>query len=275
MAQRTTMPICNQPTIKTQNDKFNLIKEIMTMERNVRDILEREFSSRFIRQRKGNFGAMLDYIEAHVVIQRLNQAFQGDWSFEVSEYTQLEDEVVVLGKLTAAGVVKQQFGGSKITRAKGSDHALCIGDDLKAAASDALKKTATLMGIGLHLYGEMEIPVESTADTADAGAAIDTAGEETSGVPKQEETPKSDEAPKVVEPPKTDMSRISGNLGSSRISKDQLSQIKKLRKDLGWSADDVLEKVERMFATKDVLSLNSTMGQALISYLENQGNGRG
>lgn len=45
------------------------------MERNVRDILEREFSSRFIKQRKGNFGAMLDYIEAHVVIQRLNQAF--------------------------------------------------------------------------------------------------------------------------------------------------------------------------------------------------------
>lgn len=178
--------------------------------------------------------------------------------------------MIVLGKLTAGGVVKQQFGSSKIAKTKGSDQALCIGDDLKSAGSDALKKCSTLMGIGLHLYGELETPVESSADAADT-ATVDSAGEETSG-PVEAPDPKA-EAPKA-QPPKTDMTTMSGNLGTSRISKDQLSQIKKLRKSLGWSADDVLEKVERMFATRDVLSLNSTMGQALISYLENEGNGR-
>ena len=44
--------------------------------------------------------------------------------------------------------MKEAFGGKEIS--KGSN----LGDDLKAAASDALKKAATMFGIGLHLYGK-------------------------------------------------------------------------------------------------------------------------
>jgi recombination DNA repair RAD52 pathway protein len=40
-----------------------------------REILEKPFGPEQIKQREGNFGKMLDYIEGHAVIQRLNDAF--------------------------------------------------------------------------------------------------------------------------------------------------------------------------------------------------------
>ena len=99
-----------------------------------REILEKPFGPEQIKQREGNFGKMLDYIEGHTVIQRLN------------------DEVIVQGELKAGNVVKTQFGSSRITRARETGDIISLADDLKAAATDALKKSATLLGVGLHLY---------------------------------------------------------------------------------------------------------------------------
>ena len=65
----------------------------------------------------------------------------------------LDEEVLVLGKLKSETVTKMAFGSSKITRSDRTGQAVSIGDDLKAAATDALKKAATLMGVGLSLYG--------------------------------------------------------------------------------------------------------------------------
>ena len=48
--------------------------------------------------------------------------------------------------------MKSQFGSSRITRAKETGDIISLADDLKAAATDALKKAATLLGVGLHLY---------------------------------------------------------------------------------------------------------------------------
>ena len=96
----------------------------------------------------------MDYIEGHVVIQRLNNAFEANWSFAIlkHEIVKETDEVVVLGELSANGIVKTQFGSSRITRARETDEMISLADDLKAAATDALKKAATLLGVGLHLY---------------------------------------------------------------------------------------------------------------------------
>lgn len=48
----------------------------------------------------------MDYVEGHAVIQRLNDAFEPKWSFEILEHEVLKDldEVIVLGKLTAEDV---------------------------------------------------------------------------------------------------------------------------------------------------------------------------
>lgn len=119
------------------------------------ELLEKPFPPEQIKQRNGNFGT-LDYIEGHAVIQRLNDALEGNWSFEIINHqiNEVAGEVLVIGRLTVGNIVKMQFGSSQITRAKQSGEIISIADDLKAAATDALKKCATLIGVGLHLYNK-------------------------------------------------------------------------------------------------------------------------
>jgi len=116
------------------------------------DVLTRPFAPDQIKQREGRGGKMLDYLETHSVISRLNEAFAGAWSFEVISHEVTEGEVIVHARLSAGGVTKTAFGGSDIARHRDSGKPVSIADDLKAAASDALKKCATLFGVGLHLY---------------------------------------------------------------------------------------------------------------------------
>jgi hypothetical protein len=126
-----------------------------------RALLEKPFEPAQIRQRKGRNG-LLDYVEGHTVIARLNEAFDGAWSFEVVSHEIREEEVLVLGRLAAESVVKMQFGASQVTRDRETKALVSLGDDLKAAATDALKKCATFLGVGLHLYAEKPIrPVAS------------------------------------------------------------------------------------------------------------------
>ena len=119
-----------------------------------RELLEKPFAPEQIKQREGNYGKTLDYIEGHAIIQRLNDAFDARWSFEILEHEiqKDNDEVIVLGKLSAGDAVKTQFGSSRITRAIETGEVISLADDLKAAATDAIKKCATLLGVGLNLY---------------------------------------------------------------------------------------------------------------------------
>ncbi len=117
-----------------------------------KDLLTRPFRAEQIKQRKGHHGQMLSYVDVAAVIERLNETFEHEWSFEVLHHELQQGEVIVLGKLTAGGIVKTAFGGSAITTDKVGD-VLSIADDLKAAASDSLKKCGSLLGIALELYG--------------------------------------------------------------------------------------------------------------------------
>ena len=117
-----------------------------------KDLLIRPFRADQVKQRKGHHGQMLSYVDVAAVIERLNEAFEHEWSFEVLQHEIQQGEVIVLGKLTAEGIVKTAFGGSGITTNKVGD-VLSIADDLKAAASSSLRKCASLLGIALELYG--------------------------------------------------------------------------------------------------------------------------
>ena len=202
-----------------------------------REMLEKQFDKEQIKQRKGTYGNMLDYVDTRTVIQRLNDAFEGNWSFEIVSHEQHAGEVSVLGRLTADGISKTQFGSNKISTSKQGE-VISIGDDLKAATSDSIKKCATLFGVGLYLYGTDKSDVDTSQHTG-----------------------------------KADMSEMSGNKGNGNgITKDQLAQIKKLRTQLKWTVKDVEDKSERMFASRDVTKLNSVMATAFIAFLQNQGN---
>ena len=196
-----------------------------------REILEKEFEPSQIKQRKGYFGDELDYVETADVIRRLNTAFDGQWSFEIVEYQQLGDEVVVLGKLTAEGIQKMQFGSHHITKSKKDGEVVNLGYDLKSAASDALKKTSTHLGVALHLYSE------NIAD-------------------------------EPREP--VDRNRMTPSESDETVSKEKLAEIKQLRTKLKWSADEVMDHAERLFSTRDITKLNPVMGDAFIAYLKTQ-----
>ena len=96
-----------------------------------RERLETPFTPAQIKQRKGRNG-MLDYVEGHSVIQRLNEAFEGAWSFEIVQHEIREEEVLVLGRLSADGISKMAFGGSQVTRERESGAVISLGDDLKS-----------------------------------------------------------------------------------------------------------------------------------------------
>ena len=200
-----------------------------------RDILEKEFEPAQIKKRRGPFGEDLDYVEAADVIRRLNDAFDGEWSFEIIEHQQMFDEVVVLGKLTAQGVSKCQFGSHQITKAKKDGAVVNIGYDLKAAASDSVKKCATHFGVALHLYSENI--ADETKDPVDRNAMTSS---------------ESDEA----------------------ISKEKLAEIKQLRTSLKWTPEDVMDHAERLFSTRNIAKLNPVMGEAFIAYLKAQNGGQ-
>jgi len=115
------------------------------------EVLRRPFPPELIKTRQGHNGKSLSYVETWAVIDRLNEAVDA-WSFDVVEHQIFAEEIVVLGRLTADGVVKTAFGGTSITRDRNGKE-VSIADDLKAAASDALKKSASLLGVALELYG--------------------------------------------------------------------------------------------------------------------------
>jgi hypothetical protein len=117
-----------------------------------RDILTRPFEAAQIKRRQGHHGKEVAYVDVAAVITRLNEAFDHEWTFEVTSHEIQENEVIVVGRLTACGITKMHFGGSSITLDR-DRRVVSMADDLKAAASDALKKCASLLGVALEMYG--------------------------------------------------------------------------------------------------------------------------
>jgi len=136
-----------------------------------REKLEEPFPDSLVKTRRGAFGRTLSFVEGSAYIQRLNQVFEAEWSFEIMEHQIHQSEVIVLGKLTIGNVVKMAFGGSSITTNRESGELVSVADDMKSAATDALKKSCSLLGIGLHLYTEpKDGPFRSDRSRSENGA---------------------------------------------------------------------------------------------------------
>lgn len=108
--------------------------------------------------RKG--GTTLVYIPVSEVIARLNRVFGiHGWSSEIikCERDALDPDFIVAHVRlsvhvddTYRMVQKDGFGGQKIKRTKQGD-IVDLGDEFKGAVSDALKKAAQQLGVGLYL----------------------------------------------------------------------------------------------------------------------------
>lgn len=138
------------------------------------ELIEKEFPKEEIKTRKGSYGKTLTYVMSPSVIKRLNAISDYDWSFTIKDWEKTEnDEIIVSACLELDGIKKEDFGGSQITKSKKNGKPINIVDDTKAAASDALKRTARLFGIGLHLWDddhrkEKEKPETNKAEKKDS-----------------------------------------------------------------------------------------------------------
>lgn len=123
----------------------------MPLSRQASDVVSRPLPQDKIKQRPGKGGMTFNYISADLVIELLNEAFEHNWSTRIVSSV-IHGETAVVGlELTVqdaegGSIWKQQFGSCEISRGMGP------GEAFKGAASDALKKAATLLGIGLELY---------------------------------------------------------------------------------------------------------------------------
>lgn len=176
-----------------------------------KELLRRPFAPEQIKQREGHNGKMLSYVETHAVIARLNEGCD-TWNFEVVQHHVYKTEVVVVGKLIADGVVKMAFGGAAITFDR-NGRVVSLADDLKAAASDALKKCASLLGVGLELYGGKE--------TTKSGPP---APRPPSG-PRSQVRPAPDPAPTTEGPSQKQIATIYGVCRRKNISREHLAAL--------------------------------------------------
>ena len=127
----------------------------------------------YIKQRPAKGGGTWSYVTGGYVKKCLNLMFGWDWDFEIiSERIEIDaKEVIVKGRLTCRSngrtIVKMQYGNKDIIFRKGTTTPLSIGNDMKAAATDALKKCASEIGIAADIYNaedfkEVHVQVEKT-----------------------------------------------------------------------------------------------------------------
>jgi hypothetical protein len=181
------------------NETERINKEVATA------VIQRKIDARLIKQRDAGGGKKLDYIAGSTVIRLLNEAFNYQWSFEIVEEVLVQSlpkfnkwakkgedpwepqqpYIKVLGRLSVPGYgIKEQYG-TKILLGGASEQEGAA----KSAATDALKKCATLLGIGLELYEDelvdeeenTEAPAQPAQTTKQQTAPKKTASTEADG----------------------------------------------------------------------------------------------
>jgi len=159
--------------------------------RNLVAILTQETPKAWISERPIRGGGTAKYVAGYRFIQRFNDAFGFLWSQEFPWFERTDKEVISKGRwsLQVPGrtitkkypdgmeetvrfegfsIVKEQFGSAEIKKwasdrkdksgkivAKAGD-AMDVGNDYKAASTDAMKKCGTELGMFSDVYGQRE-----------------------------------------------------------------------------------------------------------------------
>jgi len=176
------------------------------------------------------------------VVKRLNDSFDANWSFTILKHEILQetDEVVVLGELSANGIVKTQFGSSRITRARETGEMISLADDLKAAATDSLKKAATLLGVGLHLY---------QSDRNPTGRQQRSTNNQPPGSNANRNYGQNDRNRGGSGGNGGNRSRANNNQGNGRISSKQHKYILDIIKDLGMTKSEINQQCVQAYGS--------------------------
>lgn len=138
------------------------------------NILLKPTPKKYVKSRKGKGGQTWDYVTGGHVTKILNLSFGWNWDFEVIkyEYDLQIGQAFVHGRLTVrikeTVIRKEQFGRVDIKFLKGTKNPVDLGNDLKAASTDCLKKCASLVGVANDIYNKEDFaPVMVVDDKTD------------------------------------------------------------------------------------------------------------
>jgi recombination DNA repair RAD52 pathway protein len=160
-------------------------------------LLLKKTPKQYVHTRPAKGGGQWEYVSGGYVKKVLNLMFGWDWDFEIMSEQILHNEAIVKGKLTCRingrTIVKMQYGNKDIICKKGTDTPLSIGNDLKAAATDALKKCAAELGVAADIYNKLDFKeinvkvesIEEINDSKEANRIIDYIGTCTSALQLQ------------------------------------------------------------------------------------------
>lgn len=140
------------------------------------NLITRRTPKEQVRTRPGRGQQTFRYVSVAWFIDQLNRLFGFNWDFEILSHEIIKDsQIWVKGKLTVRTftnnqwiiITKNQFGSSEVkwqTDKQGNKlKVIDIGDDLKSASSDCLKKCATLLGLAWDVYsGDREAMTEAS-----------------------------------------------------------------------------------------------------------------
>lgn len=152
--------LATEPTHDWREERKKDMQEAQERMTKMHHDLSEQFPKEVERQLKKG-GTSLTYIPVSEVINRLNKVLGIDgWSYEIikCERDALDPDFIVAhvrmtiypGADKFVSAVKDGFGGQKIKRTKNGD-IVDLGDEFKGAVSDALKKAAQSLGVGLYL----------------------------------------------------------------------------------------------------------------------------
>lgn len=170
-----------------------------------------------IHKRVAKGGGQWSYVTGAYIRQVLNYVFSYMWDFEIKNHGKEGNLVWVLGRLIIKDksgnpkIVKEQFGRADIKFKRGEKTPMDFGNDLKAAATDSMKKCASLLGIAADVYNENEFKLIQKEDKGFVPPQNDKV------VPAKAE---------VIDPAKDKVVELMGML-EGKTDKQKLADIKK------------------------------------------------
>ena len=116
-----------------------------------------------IRNDAGTGNKDLSYVPHPEYTRRLDKLFPMSWDFKTELAGLTDTAVAVKGSLSITledgrTITRENYGNGNINRM------FPIGDGMKSAASDALKKCCSMFGIGLSLYDDDEVHANASAN---------------------------------------------------------------------------------------------------------------
>jgi recombination DNA repair RAD52 pathway protein len=157
--------------IKIDAKELSLVKDNAMNDQQLK-LLLKATPKQYVHTRPAKGGGTWEYVSGGYVRKVLNLMFGWDWDFEIISEQVMGREAVVKGKLTCRigdrQIVKMQFGNKDIMYRKGTDEPLSLGNDMKAAATDALKKCAAELGIAADIYNKQDFKeINVTSESLD------------------------------------------------------------------------------------------------------------